>query len=100
MEVAITGTLIFNIKFYLENIAGCYSKADDQEGIYIEHVLYKMLKNKQGAECKLLKRTPVYMGKSGSYGGSLNRHPFKVKVRNVERKLFRLLKVNKFQIEY
>ena len=101
LGVAITSFFICDTSFYKQHIKGLYKKAFDEEGVFIEHVLYDyIIENNLLSQVELLPETPVFEGLSGSYGGSLQRHPLKVKLRNAERKALRLLGRNEFIWEY
>ena len=75
--------------FYQKEIRGCFKNVNDDKGIFIEHVIYDELKNVSKVKIDLFVKTPIYKGVSGSYGGSLNRHPLKTKLINIERLLLR-----------
>ena len=101
MEVAITGCFIADRKFYVEYIAGLYEHCNDEEGAWIERVLYKTIKQKElWARVDLFPENPIYKGVPGSHDGTLERHPLKMKLRNAERKVLRALNVHQFPYEY
>lgn len=100
MKVAITGFFHCRVDFYLKHLSGIFREADDERGIFIEHVLYRKLAQLPGDEVQLFKQNPEYSGVSGSHGNSMQRHPLKMKVRNAERRLLQLLGQQEFLIEY
>ena len=89
-QVAITSFFRCTIDFYQKNIKGCYQKVNDDKRVFIEHILYQELKNTSKNKIDLFITTPYYKGVSGSYGGSLNRHPLKIKLINLERMILRI----------
>lgn len=101
MKVAITGFFGVSKTVYREHFMDLYSKANDGEGRFIEHVLYDYI---TGGELinrtALLPENPDYRGVSGSYGQSLHRNKYKMMVRGVERKLIRSVGIKEFLIEY
>jgi hypothetical protein len=100
MRVAITGVFCCETEFYKQNISGLFLSADDSKGRFIEHVLYEELSTDKTLKTALFPLNPELEGISGSYGGSLSRHPMKMKVRNVERKLLSTFGRTEFPIEY
>lgn len=88
-KVAITSFFRCKMDFYQKEIRGCFKNVNDDKGIFIEHVIYDELKNVSKVKIDLFVKTPIYKGVSGSYGGSLNRHPLKTKLINIERLLLR-----------
>ncbi|MCA1761493.1 MAG: hypothetical protein LC664_00635 [Flavobacteriales bacterium] len=101
MKVAITGFFGVSKSTYSEHFAGLYTRANDGEGRYIEHVLYDYITGTDLINrTALLPENPEYRGVSGSYGQSLHRNKYKMMVRGVERKLSRSLGIKKFLIEY
>ena len=88
-KVAITSFFKCKMNFYQKEIKGCFKNVNDAEGIFIEHVIYDELKNVSNEKIDFFIKTPIYKGVSGSYGGSLNRHPLKIKLINIERMLLR-----------
>ncbi len=99
-KVAITSFFSCRFKEYHDYIAGSYKDVNDAAGIFIEHVVYQRLKNINPTKIDLLVKNPVYEGVSGSYGGSLNRHPLKMKMTNVERKFLKLIGKKEFELHY
>lgn len=99
-KVAITSFFSCRFKEYNDYIAGSYKEVNDATGVFIEHILYQRLKNIDSAQIDLFLKNPVYEGVSGSYGGSLNRHPVKMKMTNMERKLLKLRGKKEFGLQY
>lgn len=100
MKVAITGFFCVNKALYEECFEGMYAEANDEKGIFIEHVFYQKIQESASTYARLLPLNPKYVGVSGSYGQSLARNPYKMMVRSVERKCNRLLGIHQFLIEY
>lgn len=98
MKVAITGFFGAETEFYRQNLFGKYTLANDEEGRFIEHVVYDALKDKDSVS--LLPQNPNYEGISGSHGASMERNPYKMKLRSLERTINRSLGIRKFLIEY
>lgn len=102
-KAAVTQTNVFYaaIPFYLQSLKGLYQHADDSKGIFIEKLVYKKLKDGGlPGKVRMFRTNPVITGTSGSYGGTLHRNKIKMKIRNVERALLRLLGMNEFLVEY
>ena len=71
------------------------------QGRYIEKVLYERLKGSTAwNQCALFPFNPLIEGVSGSHGGDTGRHPLKMKLRNLERKLLRMTGAREFKLEY
>lgn len=102
MKVALTGFFISDADIYQTFFKDVYLDANDDEGRYIEHVLYnKIIGDPELYQhSSLLPMNPQYEGFSGSYGGSLKRHPTKMMVRGWERSINRSLGIHQFLIEY
>lgn len=102
MKVALTGFFIADTEIHRRFFHGLYADADDRQLRYIEHVLYDRIANEpELTKCtSLLPLNPEYEGVSGSYGDSLRRHPFKMKLRSIERMVNRSLGIHRFLIEY
>lgn len=100
MKVAITGFFHCRVDFYQKHLSGIFREADDEKGVFIEHVLYRKLAQLPGDDVQLFHQNPEYRGVSGSHGNSMQRHPLKMKVRNTERRLLQLLGQQEFLIEY
>lgn len=100
MKVAITGFFQCRTEFYLQNLSGIYRNADDTKGVFIEHVLYDVLARIPEEQIELFRQNPDYRGVSGSHGNSMQRHPLKMKMRNIERRLLQLAGKREFLIEY
>jgi len=88
--VAITSFFKCEIDFYQTFLKACFKEVDDSKGVFVEHVVYNKLKQVDKKKIDIFVVTPIYKGISGSYGGSLNRHPLKVKLINIERMLLRM----------
>lgn len=101
MKVAITGFFAVEKSVYLNHFYEKYQLANDSEERYIEHVLYdEIMHSDLKSQTRLLPENPQYRGVSGSYGGSLERNKYKMKVRSIERRLNRNLGIPQFLIEY
>tara|TARA_B100000809_G_C15140054_1_gene532721 strand:+ start:7546 stop:8274 length:729 start_codon:yes stop_codon:yes gene_type:complete len=99
-EVAITAFFKCRMDFYQENLKNCYQKVNDSKGVFIEHLIYKKLKEVDNRKIDIFTETPIYKGISGSYGGSLNRHPLKTIFINIERKMLKLTGGNELKKEF
>jgi hypothetical protein len=100
-KVAQTNVFICRIEFYQQHIKGLYVKANDEGGMFIEKVIYGKLVNESLLDAvSMFAVNPEIEGVSGSYGGSLKRNPLKMMIRQVERKIFRILGVKQFLMEY
>ena len=99
----VTQTNVFYVTsmFYTTYLKGLYLKVNDTKGTFIEHVVYDQLisKNKLN-QVILFKENPIITGFSGSYGGTLNRNKYKMKLRNIERKVLSVLRIHQFIMEY
>jgi hypothetical protein len=94
---------VFAIKpdFYKQHILNAYSEVNDSQGRFIEHVVYERLKkDKVFDQVELFAENPLISGFSGSYGGTLQRNKYKMKLRNLERKLSRVFGLHEFLVEY
>lgn len=100
MKVAITGFFHCRTAFYRQHISGIFREADDEKGVFIEHVLYSKLATVSPDLVALFAENPAYRGVSGSHGNSMQRHPLKMKLRNAERKLLKMAGKQEFLIEY
>jgi len=101
MRVAITGFFGVETEFYRTHFYGKYAEANDDQGRFIEHVLFETIRNeKLGKLIDLLPENAQYEGISGSHGNSMARNPYKMKIRSVERAINRSLGIKKFLIEY
>ena len=100
-KVVQTNVFYVTGKFYNAYLKGLFSKADDSKGIFIENVVYqKVISSNAKKEINQFSSNPVIKGTSGSYGGTLNRNKYKMLLRNVERKVLRILGIKQFLIEY
>ena len=85
-------------KTYLKNL---YLQVDDSNGVYIEKLVYQnLIKESVLQKTQLFNVNPLITGISGSYGGTLNRNKYKLLLRNIERKVLRILGIKQFVIEY
>jgi hypothetical protein len=101
MGVAITGFFGVNADFYRKHFYGKYQEANDDQGRYIEHVVYDVIQNQRlRHEVDLLPENALYEGVSGSHGNPMSRNKYKMKIRSVERAINRSLGIRKFLIEY
>lgn len=101
MKVAITGFFVVENDFYRKELTGIYVRANDGEHRYIEHVLYDSLRHPRlKSQVALLPENPEYEGISGSHGASMHRNPYKMKIRQAERKLSRAAGIHQFLFEY
>ena len=89
-KVAITSFFKCLITEYDDFVKGAFKEVDDSKEINIENILYHRLSKINQIKINIFKTTPLYEGLSGSYGGSLNRHPLKTKLINGERVILRL----------
>jgi hypothetical protein len=100
-KVAQTNVFYCDFDFYRRNFSGLYKKANDEGGMFIEKVIYNKLVNDHLlGSVKMFGENPQIQGVSGSYGGSLKRNPVKMMIRQMERKIFRMIGVKQFLIEY
>lgn len=101
MGVAITGFFHCRTAFYMDQLRGLYSTVDDPKGVFIEHVLYqKLAELEDQKDIRLFGANPDYRGVSGSHGHTMARHPVKMKLRNIERKLLHIAGRQEFIVEY
>lgn len=99
----VTQTNVFYVKgeFYQKFLKNLYLDANDSSGIFIEHVVYnKLVSLNLWHKINLFYRNPIITGFSGSYGGTLNRNKYKMILRNIERRILRILNIKQFLIEY
>jgi hypothetical protein len=99
-KVAITSFFKCNMDIYQSLIKNSYKEVNDAQGIFIEHIIYKRLKNVDLGKIDLFIKTPLFKGVSGSYGGSLNRHQLKIKLINIERALLRIKGIKELKKEF
>lgn len=100
-KVAITNFFYVNTIFYRKNLKNLYHLANDSKSIFIEHVIYNcILKNGLLNQITMFIKNPIIIGTSGSYGGTLNRNKIKMKLRNIERKLYSFIGIKQFLFEY
>jgi len=85
-----------NTQFYLDNLKGLYKQANDNEGVFIEHVVYNKINPALLKESRLFPSTPHMSGITGSYGIVLKRNSLKLIIRNVERFFYNLLNIKSF----
>ena len=99
-QVAITSFFRSTMDVYQSMIKGAYQLVNDSQGTFIEHVLYNKLKEIESSKIDLFIKTPLYKGVSGSHGGSLNRHPLKTKLINIERALLKKKGIKELKKEF
>jgi hypothetical protein len=100
-KVTQTNVFCVHVNFYQDYLKQLYLKANDAEGIFIEHVVYnKLLKEDLLQKVNLFPKNPIITGFSGSYGGSLNRNKYKMMLRNIERFILKSLNIHEFLFEY
>lgn len=87
--------LAFDIDAFERCIKDAYKTVYDEAGIYIESILYAKIKE-SNYKTRLFPSTPVLAGVSGSNSIILKRNPVRKFVRNLERKLNRILGENEF----
>jgi hypothetical protein len=96
-RTASTYLLYFRGGFYRNHIMGRFKQVNDNEGHFIEHVIYQAVNDKTVRKsCKLFPSTPLLEGVTGSYGIRMKRNPLRVFIRNMQRRLYRLLGINSF----
>lgn len=101
MKVAITGFFGVETQFYRDHLYGKYAESNDAGGRFIEHVVYDTIRDRHlSKNVELLPENALYEGVSGSHGNSMARNPYKMKLRSVERTIYRAMGMNKFLIEY
>lgn len=100
-KVTQTNVFYCTFSFYNSFLKGLYLNVNDKKGRFIEHEVYdKLIESGMLNKVKLFGVNPIIMGFSGSYGGTLQRNKYKMKLRNIERKLLRVLNIQQFIIEY
>ncbi len=100
-KVTQTNVFYCSSDFYNTNLKGLYRNVNDAKGRFIEHEVYdKLIETNLLNKVKLFAENPVIIGFSGSYGGTLQRNKYKMKLRNIERKILNLLNIQQFVIEY
>ncbi len=100
-KVVQTNVFYVSSNFYKSHLKDLFLKADDSKGLFIEKVVYeKIWSGKTNNKIKLFPRNPFIQGISGSYGGTLKRNKIKMRLRNFERFLLRVFKINQFLVEY
>lgn len=101
MKVGLTGFFSCTPQFYNQFLAGLYRQSNDAAGVFIEHVVYPVRTLPEAAgQISLFPANPQITGTSGSYGASLRRNPYKMKLRNLERQILRLAGQTEFKFEY
>ncbi len=101
MKVAITGFFHCAVEFYNIYLRNLYLLANDSEGVFIEHIIYRQLSALKGKrQIEMFSRNPSYQGISGSHGNSMHRHPVKMGIRRVERRLMKMVGQQEFFVEY
>lgn len=100
-KVTETNVFIVKTSFYINYLKNKFILANDEQGIFIEHVVYNtIVQNQLWNYVSLFKLNPSIQGTSGSYGGTLSRNKYKMLVRSTERKILSALNINQFLIEY
>ncbi len=102
-KLRVAQTTIFGVdrEAYLDHLADCYAEANDDEGRFIEHVVYDKIANSTLAKrTNILPENPLIEGISGSHGASMERNPYKMKVRTLERWIYRSMGIGFFPFEY
>ena len=92
-------TFFFYFKgdFYSKYLKGEFKKVNDNEGKFIEKIIYEKLNSSNlYSHCKLFPRTNILIRKSGSYGITAERNPAKVFIRNIERFVYNILGIKAF----
>lgn len=96
-RLAQTYFIYFTTQFYLDHLKGEYKNVNDNEGRFIEKVIYdKITVPAVLKHCSLFSRTPFLSGSTGSYGIVMKRNYLRVKIRNVERFFYNLLNIKAF----
>jgi len=92
-KVALTTLFYVRRETYLQHFQDRYLEMDDSKGIWAEHVIYRILKNVGSYAC--LPRAPILNAISGSTGETIrmNDHGAKLRVKDVQRILFRALNI-------
>lgn len=95
LKIAITSHFLCDFNFYLTHFMGAYKDVNDKEGIYIEKVLYKILKSisPAGAGMSFFSANPRLLGVSGSTGRSLTESYYKDLIRDISRPILKLLNI-------
>lgn len=87
--------LAFDINAFNECIKDAYKSVYDERGVYIESILYAKIKERK-YKSSLFPSTPILAGVSGSNSIVLKRNPIRKYLRNIERKLNRIIGKNEF----
>jgi len=96
-RLAQTYFIYFTTQFYLDHLKGAYKNVNDNEGLFIEKVIYdKITVPAVLKSCSLFAKTPFLSGSTGSYGIVMKRNYLRVKIRNVERFFYNLLNIKSF----
>jgi len=72
------------LNFFKENLLNIYNEVRDKEGVYLEHIFYKYLKD---SAINSFSRYPIIAGDSGSTGHSYKKTKFAVFIRDILTKL-------------
>jgi len=97
LKKADTYLLYFTTDFYMRFLKQQYKNVKDNEGIFIEHVIYsKIEEGNLFGYCSLFSKTPLLSGISGSYGINLKRNRLRVLVRNIERFFYNIFNIKVF----
>lgn len=101
IKIAQTNVFYMNFDFYLKNLKGIFAFVNDSNGIFIEKIMYKTLASRNLIKkINMFSSPPVITGISGSYGGTLNRNKYKMILKRIERKIYKIAGVKQLLIEY
>ncbi len=93
-------TSLFYVKrsIYLQGLQCSYLEMDDSRGVWAEHIIYKVLQNIDSYI--YFPELPILNSISGSTGVKITTddHTVKVKIRNIQRSLLPLLRINKLLV--
>ena len=99
-EVTQTNVFCFHFNFYRQHLSGKFKEADDEKGIFIEKVIYSYLKkNHLMNSVTMFPVGPRISGVSGSYGTSVSRNKWKMKIIDIERMALRIFNIHEFPFE-
>lgn len=93
LRIAITSHFLCDFDFYRTHLMEAYKEANDKEGLYIEKVLYIILKGIPSDSISFFAANPRLMGVSGSTGRSLTESSFKNLIRDISRPVFKILSI-------
>lgn len=87
-QVAYTHLFYINTDYYKKHIFGIYNKCDDNAGLWIEKVLFALLKDLRFRGYIIFQRCYQVMGRSGSTGKKyIHRNKIKLSIVNFFRKI-------------